>query len=101
MTMFGTTPRTQELRQRLLKFMDAHIYPNEANVDAEINRGDRWQHLDLIDGPHRLVIEYLRPIVPGTPITLRRVREPERLLLWMLIPDDDGEDHRPGHGSCQ
>ena len=49
MTMFDVTPRAADLRQRLLKFMDAHIYPNEANVDAEINRGDRWQHLDLID----------------------------------------------------
>ena len=49
MTMFDVTPRAADLRQRLLKFMDAHIYPNEANVDAEINRGDRWQHLALID----------------------------------------------------
>ncbi|WLP93027.1 acyl-ACP thioesterase domain-containing protein [Gordonia sp. NB41Y] len=46
-------------------------------------------HADLIDGPHRLVIEYLRPIVPGTPITLRRVREPDQLLVWMLMPSAD------------
>ncbi|MFT4125026.1 MAG: thioesterase [Gordonia sp. (in: high G+C Gram-positive bacteria)] len=43
-------------------------------------------HPDLVAGPHRLVIEYLRPITPGTPIWLRRVRESDRLLVWMLIP---------------
>ncbi|MCH5644613.1 MULTISPECIES: acyl-[acyl-carrier-protein] thioesterase [unclassified Gordonia (in: high G+C Gram-positive bacteria)] len=48
-------------------------------------------HPDLVDVPHRAVIEYLRPIVPGTPLTLRRVREADRLLIWMLIPDDAGE----------
>ncbi|WP_185091160.1 acyl-[acyl-carrier-protein] thioesterase [Gordonia oryzae] len=51
------------------------------------------EHPDLIDGPHRVVIEYLRPIVPGTPITLRRVREPNQLLVWMMVPaDDDSPD---------
>ncbi len=46
---------------------------------------------DLVDVPHRLVIEYLRPIVPGVTLTLRRVHEPERLSLWMLIPGEDSE----------
>ncbi|MFW0783889.1 acyl-ACP thioesterase domain-containing protein [Gordonia sp. CPCC 206044] len=48
-------------------------------------------HADLVDVPHRAVIEYLRPIVPGVPITLRRVREDDRLLMWMLIPGPDDE----------
>lgn len=48
-------------------------------------------HRDLIDGPHRVVIEYLRPIVPGVPITLRRVRDADQLLIWMLIPGE-GDD---------
>ncbi|MFT4085803.1 MAG: thioesterase [Gordonia sp. (in: high G+C Gram-positive bacteria)] len=47
-------------------------------------------HADLLDGPHRVVIEYLRPITPGTPITLRRARVDDCLFVWMLIPSDDG-----------
>ncbi|MEP9390961.1 MULTISPECIES: acyl-[acyl-carrier-protein] thioesterase [Gordonia] len=46
-------------------------------------------HGDLIDGPHRLIVEYLRPIVPGTPITVRRVREPDQLLMWLMTPSGD------------
>ncbi len=49
------------------------------------------EHPDLADVPHRAVIEYLRPITPGVSITLRRVREADRLLVWMLIPDADGQ----------
>lgn len=49
MTMFGTTPRTQELRQRLLKFMDDYIYPNEAEFLRQVEAGDRWQHVELLD----------------------------------------------------
>ncbi len=48
-------------------------------------------HPDLVDVPHRAVIEYLRPIVPGTTLTLQRLRDGDRLLIWMLIPDDTGE----------
>lgn len=44
-------------------------------------------HPDLVDVPHRAVIEYLRPIVPGTALTVRRVREPHRLLMWVLMDD--------------
>ena len=47
-------------------------------------------HMDLLDGPYRVVIEYLRPIVPGTPITIRRKREDDCLFVWMMIPGDDG-----------
>ncbi|MEZ5210249.1 acyl-[acyl-carrier-protein] thioesterase [Gordonia sp. (in: high G+C Gram-positive bacteria)] len=47
-------------------------------------------HPDLLDAPHRLVIEYLRPITPGTPITLRRKRIDDCLYVWMLIGSDDG-----------
>ncbi|WP_161893896.1 acyl-[acyl-carrier-protein] thioesterase [Gordonia spumicola] len=46
-------------------------------------------HLDLLDGPHRAVIEYLRPVTPGVPITVRRQRLDDCLLLWLLIPGDD------------
>lgn len=47
-------------------------------------------HSDLLDVPHRAVIEYLRPITPGVPIMLRRKRIDDCLYVWMLIPGDDG-----------
>lgn len=49
MTMFDTTPRAGELRERLLKFMDEHIYPNEAEFHRQVNTGDRWAHVPLLD----------------------------------------------------
>ncbi|HSV69168.1 MAG TPA: acyl-CoA dehydrogenase family protein [Methylibium sp.] len=55
---FGYSPRTQELQARLLQFMDAHIYPNEARFHAELEAntqaGRRWTPLTLIEAlkPH-------------------------------------------------
>ena len=50
---FSYTPRTQALRARLLRFMDEHIYPNEAAYAAEIlahtQAGERWTPLQLIE----------------------------------------------------
>ncbi len=48
-------------------------------------------HPDLLDVPHRMVIEYLRPITPGTPITVRRKRIDDCLFVWMLFPGHTGE----------
>src|SRR5690606_2060956 len=47
--MFEYSEKTAELRERLLRFMDEHIYPNEpALLDSE--RGpDRWQPTALIE----------------------------------------------------
>jgi acyl-CoA dehydrogenase len=41
MSFFIESERTRELRQRLLAFMDAHIYPNEAQVAKEA-AAQRW-----------------------------------------------------------
>jgi len=41
MSFFIESERTRELRQRLLAFMDAHIYPNEAQVAQEA-AAQRW-----------------------------------------------------------
>lgn len=49
MTMFDTTPRAADLRARLLRFMDEHIYPNEAEFQRQVNTGDRWAHVQLIE----------------------------------------------------
>jgi acyl-CoA dehydrogenase len=50
---FGYSPRTQELQAQLIRFMDEHVYPNEARYWAEIeantNAGKRWTPLALIE----------------------------------------------------
>jgi acyl-CoA dehydrogenase len=50
---FEFSPRCQSLRERLLAFMDEHIYPNEARYHAEVeaNRqaGRMWKPTDLIE----------------------------------------------------
>ena len=79
-------------REHVLRSTDFDPFKHLNNAAyLEAVEDELVDHGDLIEGPHRLVIEYLRPIVPGTPITVRRVREPRRLLLWMLIPGDDAE----------
>jgi len=47
--MFECSPRAEELRQRLLRFMDAHIYPNEHAVHEHENGPDRWQPVPLVE----------------------------------------------------
>ncbi|MHA0036222.1 acyl-CoA dehydrogenase family protein [Deinococcus sp. PESE-13] len=49
MTMFDTTPRAQDLRERLLRFMDTHIYPNEAEFHRQVESGERWAPVELIE----------------------------------------------------
>ena len=46
---FDYSTKTHELQNRLQKFMDKHIYPNENAYIAEINSGDRWKPLQLIE----------------------------------------------------
>jgi acyl-CoA dehydrogenase len=50
---FSYSPRTLDLQARLLRFMDAHIYPAEAHYDAEIAAntaaGKRWTPLQTIE----------------------------------------------------
>ncbi|GAA1479759.1 acyl-[acyl-carrier-protein] thioesterase [Gordonia sinesedis] len=80
-------------REHVLRSTDFDPFKHLNNAAyLEAIEDELLEHTDLVDGPHRAVIEYLRPIVPGTPITLRRVREPDRLLVWMLIPGEDTPD---------
>jgi acyl-CoA dehydrogenase len=39
---FEFSPKVQELRKRLLAFMDEFIYPNEALFREQVDAGDRW-----------------------------------------------------------
>jgi acyl-CoA dehydrogenase len=50
---FEYSPRCQELRKKLLKFMDDHIYPNEhahhAEIEANRAKGNPWVPLKVIE----------------------------------------------------
>ena len=46
---FDYSSKTLDLQKRLGAFMDGHIYPNEIAYHAEINSGDRWQPLGLLE----------------------------------------------------
>ncbi|THF71702.1 acyl-CoA dehydrogenase [Deinococcus sp. Arct2-2] len=49
MTVFDISPRTTDLRSRLTQFMTDHVYPNEAEFDRQVNTGNRWEHIQLIE----------------------------------------------------
>ncbi|WP_424949951.1 acyl-CoA dehydrogenase family protein [Deinococcus sp.] len=49
MTMFDASPRLKDLQQRLTRFMDAHIYPNEAEFARQVNAGNRWEPTGIIE----------------------------------------------------
>jgi len=40
---FEFSPEVQELRGRLVAFMDKHVYPNEAMQKTQVDEGDRWE----------------------------------------------------------
>jgi len=44
------SPRVIDLLEKVNKFMDQHVYPNEAKIEAEIADGDRWQPSQILEG---------------------------------------------------
>jgi len=46
---FDPSAKTAALSERLTRFMQAHVYPNEARFAAEIAAGDRWQPTRLME----------------------------------------------------
>jgi acyl-CoA dehydrogenase len=46
---FDYTPKVQELRKRLIAFMDEHIYPNEAAYYAHVRGDKRWTPVPIIE----------------------------------------------------
>ena len=46
---FDYSIKTRELQSKLQRFMDENIYPNENAYTQEINLGDSWQPLQLIE----------------------------------------------------
>ena len=46
---FEYSPRVKELQQRLVAFMEEHVYPNEPIYHDQINEGDRWKPVGIIE----------------------------------------------------
>jgi acyl-CoA dehydrogenase len=46
---FDISDRAKELQERLQAFMDAHIYPNEAEYYRQLNEGERWKIIPLVE----------------------------------------------------
>ena len=46
---FDYSEKSVKLQEKLRGFMDENIYPNEKAYEEEINSGDRWQPLQLIE----------------------------------------------------
>ncbi len=46
---FELSPRTRELKERLLAFMEAHVYPNERVFHEQVARGDRWEPAPIVE----------------------------------------------------
>ena len=46
---FEYSDKTKELIERLQGFMDQHIYPNEKLFMAQIDEGDRWQPVPIME----------------------------------------------------
>ena len=43
------SPTIKELKQRLLTFMDDHVYSNESTFRSQIAEGDRWQPTRIVE----------------------------------------------------
>ena len=46
---FEHSAKVKALQARLTAFMAAHVYPNEKRFKDEVDRGDRWQPIPLIE----------------------------------------------------
>src|ERR1700730_14745505 len=46
---FEHSEKVRALQPRVKAFMVEHIYPNEEELFAEVNEGDRWQPVPLLE----------------------------------------------------
>src|SRR3954454_11642330 len=46
---FQVPSRAREIYQKLRAFMEAHVYPKEALFREQINEGERWQPVPLME----------------------------------------------------
>jgi acyl-CoA dehydrogenase len=47
--MFKFSNKSIELQEQVKSFMDEHVYPNESNIENEINSGDIWQPSEIME----------------------------------------------------
>lgn len=47
---FEFSPKVQDLRERLLAFMDKHVYPNEVRYVEQVDEGDPWEPPAMLEG---------------------------------------------------
>ena len=47
--MYKFSNKSIELQEQLKSFMDKFVYPNETNIENEINSGDIWQPSEIIE----------------------------------------------------
>ena len=46
---FAYSAKVEELRARLAQFMDEHVYPNEPLYWDQVNTGERWKTLPIVE----------------------------------------------------
>src|SRR5499426_3484824 len=46
---FEHSARSLDLQKRLSAFMDEHVYPNEKTYHRQIDEGDRWQPVPIVE----------------------------------------------------
>jgi acyl-CoA dehydrogenase len=46
---FEPSAKVKDLQKRLAAFMDEHVYPNEKSFDDQIETGDRWQPVAIVE----------------------------------------------------
>ena len=48
--MFKFSKESLDLQEKIKQFMDKYVYPNEINIESEINSGNIWQPSQIIEG---------------------------------------------------
>jgi acyl-CoA dehydrogenase len=46
---FQNSEQTEQIRRRLIAFMDEHVYPSEATFHQQVAEGDRWQPTRIVE----------------------------------------------------
>ena len=47
--IFETTGRARDLHSRVSRFMDEHVFPNEALAARQVAEGDRWEPVPIVE----------------------------------------------------
>ncbi|MEV0297544.1 acyl-ACP thioesterase domain-containing protein [Nocardia sp. NPDC050710] len=77
---------------------DTQFQPRASDIDpfGHVNNTIYWQvvedelttHPALTSAPHRAVVEFLKPIEPGTQLGIRTRHTDDRLAIWLLLDDN-------------